>query len=79
MSMINIHIQSQLYVPVGMGKNKPNIVKLMGIPSVTWTPENKGFFYPADETHKLYYHYVDKPQEEDILVVEFTKHPEWTM
>ncbi|XP_049318441.1 prolyl endopeptidase isoform X2 [Bactrocera dorsalis] len=58
---------------------------------ISWTLDNKGFFYAKydqdesadgaevkqNENQKLYYHYVGNQQNEDILVAEFPEEPSW--
>ncbi len=58
--------------------------------SAEWTPDGKGFFYgrfnepeegeafqSLNLNHKLYYHRVNTPQSDDVLVYERPDEPEW--
>ncbi|XP_036340261.1 prolyl endopeptidase isoform X1 [Rhagoletis pomonella] len=61
--------------------------------AISWTIDNKGFFYSQyvenensigaefkrNENQKLYYHNIGKNQSEDILVAEFPEEPSWRM
>lgn len=75
---------------VATGKQLEDELKWIKFSSVSWTHDNKGFYYSrfpepkkddtfqALNTHqKLYYHVLGKPQAEDKLVYEDPDHPKW--
>jgi len=68
----------------------PEKLEWLKFTSAEWTPDGKGFFYGRfDEpeegeafqslnlNHKLYYHRVNTPQSDDVLVYERPDEPEW--
>lgn len=74
---------------VETGKDLPEELTRLKFSSITWTHDNKGFFYGAyknkgDGTEttectfqKLYYHRINTPQSEDVLVYENTEKPHY--
>ncbi|XP_015792125.1 prolyl endopeptidase isoform X2 [Tetranychus urticae] len=79
---------------VDTGADADETVYFCKYSQTSWTHDNKGFFYSrypklADTfdgsenvkcvDHKMYYHKVGTPQENDVLVVEFPEYPEWVI
>ncbi|NEO98299.1 MAG: S9 family peptidase [Symploca sp. SIO2E9] len=75
---------------VETGKDLADHLKWVKFSGVSWTHDNRGFFYsrysePNEETkledlnyyQKLYYHQLGKPQSEDILIYERPDKKEW--
>lgn len=75
---------------VSTGKDLDDHLKWIKFSGVSWTPDNKGFFYarydePKEDTkfvdtnyfQKLYYHKIGTPQSEDRLVYERPDQKEW--
>lgn len=76
---------------VETGKDLPDVVKWIKFSGAAWTPDNKGFYYGRfDEPkqtgksledvnffHKLYYHRLGTPQQQDTLVYEDKQHKEY--
>ncbi|XP_003737257.1 prolyl endopeptidase [Galendromus occidentalis] len=73
-------------------KDLPEKLERFRYSSVSWTIDEKGFFYgqypdwsgkvtgteaKAVENQKLFYHRLSTPQSEDVMCVEFPKNPEW--
>lgn len=59
---------------------------------ISWTHDNLGFFYSryekegnvltesvANEHHKVYYHRIDTPQSDDVLVYDTPNHPKYLL
>lgn len=59
---------------------------------ISWTHDNKGFFYAqypshkgniegteveSNQNHSIFYHLLGTPQSEDILKIDFPDHPAW--
>ncbi|KAH8410215.1 hypothetical protein KR009_008404 [Drosophila setifemur] len=72
----------------------PEILEKVKFSNLSWTKDNKGFFYgrypdqdgktdgsetQQNENQKLYYHRVGESQAQDTMVVEFTENPSWRM
>jgi prolyl oligopeptidase len=77
---------------VKTGKQLPDTVHWVKFSGVSWTHDNKGFYYSRYPTppksqeqkinqkvvdQKLYYHKLGAPQSDDKLVYAEPKHPEW--
>ena len=75
---------------VESGRDLPDTLKWVKFSGMSWTKDNRGFFYSrydepksgnaltnVNENQKLYYHKVGTPQSADILVYERPDHPEW--
>lgn len=72
----------------------PDKVERCKFTSISWTHDNRGFFYAqypkhqgegkgtevdSHENHSLYYHKLMSDQKEDKLVVEFAQNPKWVV
>ncbi|MFL5604516.1 MAG: prolyl oligopeptidase family serine peptidase, partial [Gemmatimonadaceae bacterium] len=75
---------------VNTGRDLSDIVKWVKFSDISWTHDNKGFFYSrydeptsgnkmtnANRNHKLYYHRVGQPQSRDELVYDRPDQPDW--
>src|SRR4029077_551459 len=74
---------------IGLGKDLSDDLKWIKFSSASWDHDGSGFFYsrydaPNGEElkktnyfHKLYYHRVGTPQEQDPLVYERKDHKDW--
>src|SRR5947207_15811235 len=75
---------------VDTGKDLSDVVKWVKFSDISWTHDNKGFFYSrydeptsgnkmtnANKNHKLYYHRVGQPQTGDELVYDRPDQPDW--
>lgn len=75
---------------VNTGRDLPDTVKWVKFSGLSWTHDNKGFFYSrydeptsgnkmtnTNRNHKLYYHRVDRPQSRDELVYDRPDQPDW--
>ncbi|MCB9566428.1 MAG: S9 family peptidase [Myxococcales bacterium] len=75
---------------IDSGKDREDLLKWIKFSGVSWTKDNKGFFYSRyDEpkegealkgtnlNQKLYYHRLGAPQAEDVLIYERPDHPKW--
>ncbi|KNC30382.1 hypothetical protein FF38_02686 [Lucilia cuprina] len=77
---------------VETGKDLDEVLEKVKFSDISWTKDNKGFFYgrypgqegktdgsetKQNEFQKLYYHYLGQPQEKDILIAEFPEEPTW--
>ncbi|MGH9199323.1 MAG: S9 family peptidase, partial [Acidimicrobiia bacterium] len=75
---------------IASGKDLPDEVRWMRFSSISWTNDNKGFFYsrypepPKNKVleaalsgHALYYHRIGTPQSQDTLVYERKDLPAW--
>ncbi|XP_077296032.1 prolyl endopeptidase isoform X1 [Arctopsyche grandis] len=86
---IKIHFKD-----VNTGKNYPEVLEKIKFSGLSWSKDNKGVFYSRypeqtgktdgsetdpNKDHKLYYHFLNTPQSEDVLVVEFPDEPNWRM
>ncbi|KAL9926605.1 prolyl endopeptidase isoform 1-T1 [Glossina fuscipes fuscipes] len=84
---VKIHVRD-----VEKGKDVDEVLEKVKFSDISWTKDNKGFFYGCyldqegktdgsetkqNENQKLYYHYVGKSQKEDILIAEFPDEPTW--
>ncbi|XP_016964527.1 prolyl endopeptidase [Drosophila biarmipes] len=74
------------------GKDLSEVLEKVKFSEISWTKDNKGFFYgrypdqdgktdgsetKQNENQKLYYHRVGESQDKDTLVVEFPEEPSW--
>ncbi|CAB3386366.1 Hypothetical predicted protein [Cloeon dipterum] len=72
------------------GRDYPEVLEKVKFSSMTWSHDNKGIYYAmypeqqgkadgsetdSNEHQKLYYHRLNTPQSEDVLVVEFPDQP----
>lgn len=68
----------------------PDEIRWLKFGGVSWTPDNKGFFYsqyepPAEGKEfqslnfkqRIFYHRLGTPQGQDVLVYQRPDHPEW--
>lgn len=75
---------------VNTGRDLPDTVKWVKFSGLSWTHDNKGFFYSrydeptsgnkmtnTNRNHKLYYHRVGQPQARDELVYDRPDQPDW--
>lgn len=75
---------------VDTGKDHDDLLKWIKFSGVSWTKDNKGFFYSRyaepkegealtgqNLNQKLYYHRLGAPQAEDVLIFESPEHPKW--
>jgi prolyl oligopeptidase len=75
---------------VDNGRDLPDVIKWVKFSGVSWTHDNKGFFYSrydeptsgnkmtnANKNHKVYYHRVGQPQSRDELVYDRSDQPDW--
>jgi prolyl oligopeptidase len=72
------------------GRDLPDTVKWVKFSGISWTHDNKGFFYSrydeptsgnkmtnTNRNHKLYYHRVGQPQSRDELIYDRPDQPDW--
>jgi prolyl oligopeptidase len=77
---------------VNTGRDLPDVVKWVKFSSISWTHDEKGFFYsrydePAsgnkltnvNRNHKIYYHRLGSPQSSDELVYDRPDQPDWLL
>jgi prolyl oligopeptidase len=77
-------------VEVASGQQLPDEIKWVKFSGISWTNDDKGFFYsrfPAVEAgkayqslnrnQKVYYHRLGTPQSDDPVVYQSADHPEW--
>ncbi len=75
---------------VNNGRDLPDVVKWVKFSGISWTHDNKGFFYSrydeptsgnkmtnTNKNHKLYYHRVGQAQSRDELVYDRPDQPDW--
>jgi prolyl oligopeptidase len=75
---------------VNNGRDLTDTVKWVKFSSMSWTHDNKGFFYSrydeptsgnkmtnTNRNHKLYYHRIGQPQSRDELVYDRPDQPDW--
>jgi prolyl oligopeptidase len=80
-----LHVRS-----VDTGRDLPDTVKWVKFSGISWTHDNKGFFYSrydeptsgnkmtnTNRNHKLYYHRLGHPQSRDELVYDRPDQPDW--
>lgn len=75
---------------IDTGKDRDDLIEWSKFTGVSWTPDNKGFFYgaydapkPGDEyeqinkNQKLYYHLLGSQQKADKLIYADPEHPDY--
>ncbi|MCC6425278.1 MAG: S9 family peptidase [Phycisphaerales bacterium] len=76
---------------IDSGKDLSDELRWVKFSGASWSKDNKGFYYsrydaPADEAqklksvneyHKIYYHLVGTPQDQDKLIYERKDQPKW--
>ena len=74
---------------IGSGKDLPDNLKWVKFSAASWNHDGNGFFYSRYDTpngeelkktnyfHKLYYHRIGTPQEQDPLIYERKDHKDW--
>ena len=80
-----LHVRS-----VDDGRDLPDVVKWVKFSGISWTHDNKGFFYSrydepvsgnkmtnANKNQKLYYHRIGQAQSRDELVYDRPDQPDW--
>ncbi|MDP9204318.1 MAG: prolyl oligopeptidase family serine peptidase [Gemmatimonadota bacterium] len=77
---------------VNTGRDLPDIMKWVKFSGISWTHDNKGFFYSrydeptsgnkmtnVNRNHKIYYHRVGRPQSRDELIYDRPDQPDWLL
>ncbi len=77
---------------VNTGRDLPDVVKWVKFSSISWTHDDKGFFYSrydeptsgnkmtnVNRNHKIYYHRIGRPQSRDELVYDRPDQPDWLL
>jgi prolyl oligopeptidase len=75
---------------VASGKDRADLIEWTKFTGISWTPDNKGFFYGAydppkqgdefeqvNKNQKLYYHKLGAKQSADKLIYADAEHPDW--
>jgi len=75
---------------VNNGKDLSDVVKWVKFSGISWTHDNRGFFYSrydeptsgnkmtnANKNHKLYYHRLGQAQSRDELIYDRPDQPDW--
>ena len=77
---------------VNTGRDLPDTVKWVKFSGISWTHDDKGFFYSrydeptsgnkmtnVNRNHKIYYHRVGRPQSTDELIYDRPDQPDWLL
>ena len=77
---------------VNTGRDLPDTVKWVKFSGISWTHDDKGFFYSrydaptsgnkmtnVNRNHKIYYHRVGRPQSSDELIYDRPDQPDWLL
>jgi prolyl oligopeptidase len=77
---------------VNTGRDLGDVVKWVKFSGISWTRDNKGFFYSrydepttgnaltnVNKNHKLYYHRLGQAQSRDELIFDRPDQPEWLL
>jgi len=75
---------------VDTGRDLPEVLKWVKFSGISWTRDNKGFFYErydeptgnktltdTNRNQKVYYHRINKPQSSDELIYSRPDQPDW--
>ena len=75
---------------IDSGKDRADLIEWTKFTGVSWTPDNRGFFYGAydapkqgdeyeqlNKNQRLYYHVLGAKQSRDKLIYEDPSHPDW--